>query len=347
MRDCRVTIGSERLLARRGEVLLDAAILNGVDIQHDCRSGICGMCRLRVVEGVIHPPPDDDGVVHACQARIVSDVTLVAEAMPESAVLDGRVEALVPVAPDVIEVVIALDRRTRYRPGQYYRVRFHGFPSRCYSPTVPLDRFGDDDTIHLHVRRIAGGEVSSAFGSGIERGHRLRLEGPFGAACFRPRMTGRIVLVAGGTGFAPIWSIADAAMREDHERTLVLVAGARSIESLYMIPALTRLADCRRATIVPVTETPQRVSPIIRSGTPLDHLPELGRGDVVYAAGPPQLVEGVKMIARAQGVPCHADPFLPSASLGLRSRLLERFRAKWMPARVKEMRPNRELESRF
>jgi ferredoxin len=48
---CKVTVNNEPFLANCGELLLDWALLNGVELPHDCRSGICGACRVRLVEG--------------------------------------------------------------------------------------------------------------------------------------------------------------------------------------------------------------------------------------------------------------------------------------------------------
>ena len=72
---CKVTINDEPFLANRGELLLDWALMNGIDLPHDCRSGICGACRVRLVDGTVfggHSRGDD--MIHACQARIVSDL---------------------------------------------------------------------------------------------------------------------------------------------------------------------------------------------------------------------------------------------------------------------------------
>ena len=242
------------------------------------------------------------------------------EDVPEVATMSGWITALSPVAPDVVEVSIALDEPTEHLPGQYFQVKFRGFPARCYSPTVPLDRFGDQLTIHLHVLRVRDGRVSSALGHKIREGHRVKLEGPFGSAYLRPNQGNRLVLVAGGAGFAPIWSIADAAKRENFQREIVLVAGARSIESLYMIPALARLATCPNVTIVPVTYAPQTASPVIQTGLPTDYVPELRPDDIVYAAGTPRLVDAIKEMAAASGAMCHTVPFVPNSE-GLESVL--------------------------
>ncbi len=81
---CKVTINGEPFLANRGELLLDWALMSGIDLPHDCRSGICGACRVRLVDGQVfggHSRGDD--MIHACQARIVSDLEIAIEAAPE------------------------------------------------------------------------------------------------------------------------------------------------------------------------------------------------------------------------------------------------------------------------
>jgi NAD(P)H-flavin reductase/ferredoxin len=308
---CKVVVNDEEFFAERGELLLDAALMNGIDIPHDCRSGHCGTCRVNVVSGRVYAGPNsEEGVVHACQCRIITDAEFMIEDVPEIATTPGRVTRLVPLASDVVEVWIEPSEPVEYLPGQYLQVQFRKFPARCYSPTVPLTR-SSNDTIRLHVRRVPNGRVSSALGREIREGHRLKLTGPFGSAYLRPDLTNRLVLVASGTGFAPIWSIADAALRENPRRDVVVVVGARTIESLYMIPALCRLARCRNVAIVPVVDTPQEVTNVVRTGRPTDHLPTLCPDDIVYACGAPPMVEAVKAMAAEAGAVCYADPFVP------------------------------------
>ena len=254
-----VTVNGEQFSARRGDVLLDAALISGFHIPHDCRSGHCGTCRVRIVSGALFG--SDAREAKACQCRVIEDVAVAVEEVPDVATVNGKVAALWPVAPDVVELSILLQHPFEYLPGQYFQVQFGGYPARYYSPTVPLDRDGDGHSFHLHVRRVAGGQVSQALGRKIAVGHRVKLKGPFGTAYLRPGLGNPLVLVAGGTGFAPIWSIADAAMRENSAREIALLVGTRTIESLYMIPALWRLASCPNVTITAVTRTRQTSSP--------------------------------------------------------------------------------------
>lgn len=307
----RVIVNGEQFSARRGELLLDAALTSGVHIPYDCRSGHCGSCRVQIVSGTLFG--SDGREAKACQCRVIADVEVAVEEVPEVTTVNGCLTALQPVAPDVVELCISLQEPLDYLPGQYLQVQFRGYATRCYSPTVPMDRFGDERSLHLHVRRVRGGRVSSALGTDIAVGHRVKLTGPFGSAYLRPGLSNPLVLVASGTGFAPIWSIADAAVRENPRREIALLVGARTIESLYMIPALWRLASCPNVTIVPVTSKSQAASPVVRTGSPVDYLPSLRGDDIVYVAGAPAMVEAVGEIAKASGALWYADAFAPSA----------------------------------
>ena len=321
----RVIVNGQEFTAGRGDLLLDAALMNGIHIPHDCRSGHCGTCSVRVVTGELFGSTDWRDA-RACQCRVISDVEVAVEDVPEVTTVTGRVTAVMPMAPDIVLVRVTPDEDVEYLPGQYFQVQFRGFTARCYSPTASLDRSDDRRSIFFHVRRLPGGHVSSALGAAIKNGHRVKLKGPFGSAFLRLGQRNRLVLVASGTGFAPIWAIADAAMRENPQRALVLVVGARSIESLYMIPALWRLAGCPNTTIVPVIGNPHTKTRGMQTGSPTDYVPKLYPDDIVYVAGAPRHVEAVKNVAEASGATWYADPFVPSAEgqEGLLSRVMSR-----------------------
>jgi 3-phenylpropionate/trans-cinnamate dioxygenase ferredoxin reductase subunit len=316
-KSCRVTLDGQVFLANRGDVLLDAALRNGVDMPQNCRSGNCGGCRVRVVNGLaIGGECDEPGVVRACQSRVISDLQLEVEALPEMRTVAGQVSAIKRYAPDVVEIDIEPSRPIMYLPGQYLRMQFRGYPTRCYSPTASMDDFAEREFLHLHVRRIRDGQVSSAVCKGIREGHRVKILGPFGSAFLRPAYRNRLVLVARGTGFAPIWSIAVAAIREHRQRNIVMVVGARTIDSLYMINALCALARYPNVTIIPVVDIPQNLTSIVRTGDVVDHVPQLSAKDTVHACGPSPLVEAVRRMAAAAGAPCYGIPFLPQDDRG-------------------------------
>ena len=322
-----VTIRGRSFRVRAGDVLLDGALANGVDIPHDCRAGTCGTCMVQVVKGqTVCGETHTHGMVHACQARVVSDMKIVTEPMPETVSMSARVADLVRLAPDVVGVCLELPKPMRHFPGQYCKVQFRGFPERSYSPSYPLEGGPDNRLMYFHIRRLEGGLVSSALGKKIRVGHRVKLTGPLGSAFFRPKQkAGRTVLVASGTGFAPMWAIAVAAITERPQRELVFVAAARKLQSFYMHGALCRLARFPNVTIIPVVSEPQNVSAAIRTGRPTHYMPPLTPHDVVYTCGAPVMTEAVAGIARAAGARCYTDPFTPSSKPEESAGLITRF----------------------
>jgi 3-phenylpropionate/trans-cinnamate dioxygenase ferredoxin reductase subunit len=327
---CKVTLNEESFLANCGDLLLDSALMNGIDLPHDCRSGICGACRVRLVEGrVFGGHEQGDEMIHACQARVVSDLEIVTEPVPEPVTMPARVADVVQLASDVIGIDVEVPTPLHYLPGQYCKLQFRGFPARSYSPTYPLEGSPDSRLLHFHIRKLPEGLVSSALGRDIRVGHRIKLTGPFGSAFLRPHHTGSLVLVASGTGFAPMWSIAVAAIMERPQRQLLFVVAARKIQSLYMHGALCRLALFPNVTLIPTVSEPQDVSPVIRIGRPTDHLPKLSPNDVVYTSGAPAMTESIARLARAAGARCYTDPFVSAAKAPNQNTMVKRL-AGWL-----------------
>ncbi len=312
-RSHQITIDGTSFVARSGEVLLDAALSNGIDLPYDCRAGHCGTCCVKLVSGDVRGGEGSEpGIVHACQCRIAGDVVIERRESSTVRTVDGVLSSLRPLSPDVIEVGIRTDRALPYLPGQYAQVRFSGYPSRPFSISHPLEGNPDSRSVWFHVRRMKDGRVTPALGKRIKPGHRVKLIGPYGSAHFRPNLNCRMILVATNTGFAPIWSIAVAALRENPQRMMMIIAGARSIKSLYMGPALAQLSRFPNVLVVPVCSTPQNVTDAVRFGRPTDYLPRLLPSDVLYACGAPGMVDSIKSVAARAGAVCYADPFLPT-----------------------------------
>lgn len=320
----QITIDGVSFLARDGELLLDAALSSGIDLPHDCRAGHCGTCCVRLVSGEVRGGEGAErGIVHACQCRIVGDAVI--ERGQPSGVrnVEGVLSSLRPLSHDVIEVGIRTDRALPHHAGQYVKVRFSGYPSRPFSITHPLRGDLNSGSVWFHVRRTKDGRVTSSLGKRIKPGHRVTLTGPYGSAHFRPNL-GRLILVATNTGFAPIWSVAVAALRENPKRRMMIIAGGRTIESLYMGPALARLARFPNVLVMPVCSTPQTLTTKVKLGRPTDYLPRLLPTDVLYACGAPGMVESIKSIAVQIGAVCYADPFLPAIDDTVKDSVLTR-----------------------
>jgi NAD(P)H-flavin reductase/ferredoxin len=311
VRKFAITANASTFSAYPGEILLDAALQQGVHMPHDCRAGQCGSCLVRVKHGqLLGGETAKPRIFHACQARVFSDTRVDYDQLPPITSSVGMLVRIDRLAPDIRGLTIKLRTPARHRPGQYYRFKFRGFPARCFSPSPPFVGNDDRRTLRLHVKMVRDGEVSSRLETGIQPGHKVRVAGPFGSAFFRPGEGRRLILVASGTGFAPIWAIAKASLQRQPNVPLLLIAGSRTLSSLYMAPALCRLAVYPSADFLATTDEFQSASEIVRCGAPDRYLPEICPTDLVYAAGSPRVVDAVCSAASAAGAPFYADPFL-------------------------------------
>lgn len=341
-RSVTIDVGGTGILAFAGDRVLDALLLAGLNLPDDCRTGNCRICPVQVLAGRVsggqtHLPDH----VLACRALIETDLRL---ALPRDLAQDaGPAPAFSPNAvvadiahltPDVVEVTLSLSVPFEWRPGQYAHVTFEGFPARAFSPTVALDGRDRPSSIRLQIARLPSGMVSGEIGRRIQPGHRVVIDGPYGSATLEPNSQRRLVLLSSGTGFAPLWAIADAALRENSARRIVMIAGAQALENLYMAEALERMSLCPGVSILPVTVEPQAMTPIIRCGSPLDFASMIAPDDVVHAAGPAAMVQLIGAWAAHIGARFHADPFVPSATSDDRwlAQAARRFAARPAPA---------------
>ena len=306
-----LVINGRTVRAAPGDTLVDAAIGGRIVIPHDCCTGQCSTCQVRVYAGMVDDQGTREGdTVLACQACVSEDAVIEFDEVPPLTKRAGLVTAIARLSPNIVEVVVALSRRLPHLPGQYVSVAFAGFPARDYSPTLRVDGSAELNELVLHIRETAAGAVSSELGRRIRVGHRVRVRGPFGHAFFR-KGEGRLVLVSTGTGWAPIWAIARAARYLEPEREMIVVAGAREAGDLYM----RACRDWLRQTGVVrlVLSSTRAAGRDVQPGRVTRHLPQLTRSDTVFAAGAPEMVSAVEFLAATAGARCFADPFLPSS----------------------------------
>jgi 3-phenylpropionate/trans-cinnamate dioxygenase ferredoxin reductase subunit len=324
---CNLVINGHTIKANVGETLVDAGLGGWVVIPHDCCSGQCETCRVTVVGGAIDDQGTAEGrTVLACLATVEGDAEIEFENIPVTSTRSAIVTEISALAPEVVELVLELESPFEYRPGQYFSVKFAGFPARDLSATLRSDGSRHQMELVFQFRRYPGGVVSTQLGAAIREGHRAKVRGPYGQAFLREGI-GPIVLVSGGTGWAPIWAIAAAARLEQAHRDLVVVAGARDLDDLYMRESLEWLIDHGALNVVGAAEI-GAVDPIL-PGRPTLYVPSLGPEDTVYVAGPPGLVDGVKRKAREARARCYADPFLPGVhKVSFIERILRMLRTK-------------------
>ena len=307
------------------DTVLAAAIKAGIGLPYGCKNGACGSCKGKVVAGsVTHKAHqqralsgDDEAAGGAlfCCATAHSDLIIEAREVAGSSdfpikKLPSRVTAIVKVTPDVAIITLQLPatERLQYRAGQYIELMLAGGKRRSYSianAPAPAALPGTPDTaaptlpISLHIRHIPGGLFTEhVFGAMKERDI-LRFEGPLGTFFLREESSKPIVLLASGTGFAPLKAIVEQMMLSKSPRPMVLYWGGRRPQDLYMDDMCrewaSSLPNFRYVPVVsdarPEDDWQGRAGLVHRAV--LADLPDLSDFEV-YACGAPAMIDAAK-----------------------------------------------------
>jgi 3-phenylpropionate/trans-cinnamate dioxygenase ferredoxin reductase subunit len=314
-----VSIGNQVFSVNAGVRLLHAALQNGVDLPHDCRAGQCGACAVELTKGITLGGELGCGNVLACQARVFSDLVIAPHDAPEPVLRNAVVKEVRTLTEGIVKLVVRPQQAIEWRPGQYMKLQFNGYPARSFSPTARLSNGEFDDCLVFHIKQVRDGLVTPRLGGRIGVGAKLKVEGPFGHAFLRNDVNGRIVLLGSGTGFAPIWAIAAAAQKDKPGRPMAIICGAKNVRALYMGDALLAANRFAGASVKIVLEKPHPGMAKILMGTPADHMPALTENDIVFAAGGPRMVEQARTQAQSAGARFYADPFTTAAPVPFRA----------------------------
>ncbi|WP_240655654.1 CDP-6-deoxy-delta-3,4-glucoseen reductase [Paraburkholderia phosphatilytica] len=252
------------LEVRRGEKILAAALAANFPVPYSCQSGVCGSCKARVTAGTcdhgeaqhagLSASETQQGYVLLCQATPASDVTVQCRTVPS---VNGypvkktpcRVAALERLADDVMRIRLKLPANAQFRflPGQYIDLLIPGGIRRSLSIANSPE---DEGFIELHLRNYGGPLSNFVFGK-LKENDLLRLEGPFGSFFVRDDSDKPMILLASGTGFAPIQSIIEHELQKGSGRQMTLYWGGRRPHDLYFDSLARSWAD-HGITYVPV-----------------------------------------------------------------------------------------------
>ncbi len=306
--------------------LLQAALDAGLTLPYGCRNGACGACKGKVLEGsvdlgeaqenVLTPEDRAEGFVLTCCAKPLSNLVLeVHEVVGLGDIpvktMPCRVQELRQVADDVMVMTLRLpsSERLQFLAGQYIEFLLADGKRRAFSlANAPHE----DDLLELHVRHIPGGNFTAQVFSTLKVKDILRFEGPLGTFRLREESDKPMVMVAGGTGFAPIKALIEHAIHSRITRPIALYWGAKNRAELYMpdLPAQWA-AEHQHITYVPVLSEPLP-SDAWTGRTGFAHLAVLEdfadlSGHQAYVCGAPVMVEAAQRDFIARGLP--ADEF--------------------------------------
>lgn len=306
-----------------GTTILQAALDAGFTLPYGCRDGACGSCKGKVLSGRIDYGRAQDSVLSAqdkaaglalfCCALPQSDLVIECREVGRAGdvpvrTLPARVQKLARLAPDVMAISLKLpvNERLQFLAGQYIEILLKDGRRRAFSlANAPHD----DELLQLHVRLVADGQFTGhVFGAMKERDI-LRFSGPYGSFFLREDSAKPIILVAGGTGFAPIKSIIEHALHSRIARPMSLYWGARDRSGLYLpqLPVQWAAADPQFKYVPVLSEAgPEDSWGGGRAGlvhqAVLEDFADLS-GYQVYVCGAPQMIDAARRDFLARGLP--------------------------------------------
>ena len=242
---------SQSFEVNSNESVLEAALRQEVKLAHECTFGGCGTCRVKLVEGAVGyeqfpmaltPEEAQRGYALACQARPQSDLVISAEPIAEGVCEPQRCTAVVKelrwLTPEVANLHLELSDLPSfdYLPGQYMNVHLGDGTHRSFS----MASLPNASRVDFHVRRIPGGRFTDAHLDKLAAGDLLEVELPLGAFRCHPEDYRPMVMVATGTGLAPIKSILESLMDDPDCPPVWLYWGMRSEAGLYLDQEIRR-----------------------------------------------------------------------------------------------------------
>jgi CDP-4-dehydro-6-deoxyglucose reductase len=297
----------------RDETILAAAMRAGVGMPYGCRDGACGSCKSRLKEGrVIHGAhqqkalsnaEEDAGWILTCCATPQTDCVVEARIVPGAGEypalkMPGRVISVERRAADVavVRVQLPANVNVRFRAGQYVEFILRDGSRRSYSMANAPHNLGTPPSIELHIRHMPGGKFTDHVFGALKEKDILRMEGPFGSFFLREESDKPLVLLASGTGFAPIKALIEHMHHLGSIRPVRLYWGARRQPDLYMedwIPTAKTLLPQLEYVPVLSDATPEDAwtgrTGFVHKAVMADY-PDLS-GYQVYACGVPIMVE--------------------------------------------------------
>ncbi len=299
-----------------GDTLLRAALRAGVGLPYECNSGGCGGCKFELISGTLHHLwPQAPGLSErdrkrgrllACQCEGVGEVTInvacAAEYVPPRPPLrqSARLSRVRDITHDIREFCFTATEHADFLPGQYAMLELPGVTgSRAYSLANTANAARE---WHFQIRRVGQGQGTDTLFTQLAIGDEIGLDGPYGMAYLRTDTPRDIVCVAGGSGLAPMVSIARGAAEAGllKERNLYFFYGARTPQDVCGEDMLRALAGFgERIHFVPVVSAPGAVQHWSgATGYVHDHLPSTLTQPLAqyefYFAGPPPMTQALQ-----------------------------------------------------
>ena len=276
--------------ANADETLLAAAIRQGIGLPYGCKDGACGSCKCKMLEGrvthgahqlkALSGEEEASGFILTCCGVAHSDVVFESRQVTDESAfpirkMPVRVTSMQRASSEVMVIRLQLPASDmmKYHAGQYVEFLLRDGDRRSYSMANAPHTQTETPGLELHIRHMAGGKFTEHVFGAMKEKEILRIEGPYGSFFLREDSDKPLVLLASGTGFAPLKALIEHMQYKNITRPAVLYWGARRPADLYM-------HEWMQAKIAEMPHL--RYIPVISDALPEDHW--IGRTGFVHKA---------------------------------------------------------------
>lgn len=284
-----------------GDNLLDTLLRADVPIAYSCLAGQCGSCRCKLHEEQVADGYTEQGrgarVVLACQTSL-SGPCIVEIPEPDeivvhpACILKGMGDSIEAPVEDVRIIRFRTNRSLAFSPGQFANIRFAPGLERSYS----MASVADENLLEFHIRIVPDGSASAFVANDLGVGDTVRISGPLGTSYLRRKHEGPSICIGGGTGLAPVLSIARGSLEAGNQHPIHLYFGVRSQADIY---GTEQLADLKR-------RFPNLVVHVVVANGPASECYRTGRITDVIAAD----WQGSDALAEFRGYVCGSPPMI-------------------------------------
>ncbi|GAB3100347.1 2Fe-2S iron-sulfur cluster binding domain-containing protein [Aestuariicella hydrocarbonica] len=320
------------------DTILEAAFKAGVALRHGCKHGGCGACKVKVLDGCVE---HNDHATAISEAEIDEDIALLCCSLPEEDVVielndDYTLEELTPEFPvaehpltlaeltwvthDIAHLVLTLPEGEcfGFRAGQYLEISLRGDENfRSFS----MANISTDGGVELLIKLMPNGHFSRYLKDQACAGDALTIRGPFGQFGISDTEA-PMVMIAGGSGMAPIMSMLRQLKDEKSTRPIQFFYGARSQEDLFWVDQIKSFSlDLPNFEFIPaLSEEPSDSGWQGEKGLITDVVArrtvESLRGSEGYLCGPQGMIDAAVDVLKSKGMfsaRIRFDKFLISA----------------------------------
>jgi len=242
-----------------GETVLDAAFRQGISLMHGCKEGQCGSCKSRMIDGDVEmlkystfalPEYESEtGHVLLCRTHAFSDITVELLNFDEDLLsrsiavkeFEGRVIRTSALTHDIRLLEIEVEAPLKFWAGQYVDLKLsESGVTRAFSmANAP----GEGTKLRFIIKKYPNGAFSSLLDGELKEGDTLTAKGPYGTCFRREGRPGPMLLVGGGSGMSPLWSILSDHIASGEQRPIRFFYGARTPADLFYLGELAAIGE--------------------------------------------------------------------------------------------------------